>query len=120
MRRSDFRQLISQAISELPEFIVRKMDNVAITIEDWPGPEQLHGLDTSRYDLLGLYLGIPLTERTSNYNFVLPDRIIIYQKNIESRASSVEELKQHVKETVIHEVAHHFGISDAELKRFGL
>ncbi len=120
MCRSDFRLLVSQAISELPDFILGKMDNVAITIEDWPSPEQLSGQDVSRYDLLGLYLGVPLTERHSNYNFVLPDRIMIYKKNIESRASSIAELKQHVKETVIHEVAHHFGISDAELERFGL
>lgn len=120
MRRSDFRLLVDHAVSELPEFILRKMDNVAITIEDWPSPEHRHGTNAGRYDLLGLYLGIPLTQRTTSYNFVLPDRIIIYQKNIESRASSVQELKQHVKETVIHEVAHHFGITDAELERFGL
>ena len=110
------------AISELPDTILEKMENVAITVEDWPSPEHLHGApDASRYDLLGLYLGIPLTQRTpSSYNFALPDRIILYQKNIEAHSRTVEELTKQVRDTVAHEVAHHFGIGDEELRRLGL
>ncbi len=122
MRRSLFREIAKQAISELLESILEKMENVAITIEDWPGTEHLaaFGRGTNRYNLLGLYVGIPLTQRTSGYNFVLPDRIFLFQKNIEARTGTVEELERLVKDTVAHEVAHHFGMNDAELKRLGL
>ena len=70
------------------------------------------------YSLLGLYEGVPLTERTSNYGLVVPDKITIFQKSIEEACpnGSEKEIKEEIRKTVIHEIAHHFGIDDQRLK----
>jgi predicted Zn-dependent protease with MMP-like domain len=120
MRRKEFRRLVQQALAELPSEFLHRLDNVAITIEDWPGQDDLEFAGVQdRYDLLGLYVGTPLPER-SGYNLALPDRIILYQKNIEAASENDDEALQQIKLTVIHEVAHHFGITDEELERLGL
>lgn len=108
-RRRAFEELVARALDNLPEEFRSKLDNVEVVIED----------DAGRLAPLGLYQGIPQTERGQDYSGVLPDVITIYRWPIERRARSAEELEREVRTTVIHEVAHHFGISDERLRELG-
>jgi predicted Zn-dependent protease with MMP-like domain len=109
--RRRFESLVADALDELPGWVQEAMDNVAVVVEDRPPDEDP--------DLLGLYEGIAQTERES-YAGVLPDRITLYRVPIESEAGDDdEELRAVIAETVVHEVAHHFGISDERLEALG-
>lgn len=98
-----------------------RVENVAIVIERRPSDRALReaGLGPKQ-TLLGLYHGIPLTHRGSNYNLVLPDKISIYQEPIESICRTNDEVREQVRVTVLHELAHYFGISDERLHELGL
>ncbi len=104
-----FEDMVSTALDSLPEELGRLMRNVAVTVEHDPGPP----------GLLGLYEGIPLTSRTSDYAGVLPDRIIIYHQAICAICRTEQEVADQVRRTVIHEIAHHFGIDDDRLIELG-
>ena len=106
----DFEQLVRDALDELPDDIRGLMTNVAVTVEDMSpqGP-----------NLLGLYEGVPLTARDHWYAGVLPDRITVFRGPILRRARTHAEIVEEVRVTVVHEVAHHFGISDARLAELG-
>jgi predicted Zn-dependent protease with MMP-like domain len=114
MRRSDFRRLVSEALHELPPEFAGKMSNVEVVVAALPTPEQEESAGGGEEDglLMGLYEGIPLTERTSSYGGVLPDRITIFQDNIEAVCETEEEMREEIRRTVLHEIAHHFGIED--------
>ena len=102
-----FDQLVSDALDALPEDLSELMTNVAVTVEDEPPPGQ---------NLLGLYEGIPLGRRGPYYTGALPDKITIYRLPLERIArGDPERLRFMVRRTVFHEIAHHFGISDARL-----
>ena len=105
-----FEELVSEALDTIPSGLISLMDNVAVFVE-----EQKPG----RPGLLGLYHGVPLTKRGTGYSGFLPDHITIYRKPILRRCSSDEEVVRQVGITVIHEVAHHFGISDERLHELG-
>lgn len=111
---------MEKALDSLPEQYLSRLDNVEVIIEDWPSREQLeeNGLGPEE-TLFGLYEGVPLTERTSDYGLVLPDKITIFQKAIESECASEEEIIREVRLTVEHEIAHFFGISDDRLDELG-
>jgi predicted Zn-dependent protease with MMP-like domain len=100
-----FEELVEQAIESLPDDLRTFMSNVGIVVEDEP-PAGL--------PLLGLYQGVPLTVRTSSYAAVPPDKITIYRGPLE-RLYSGDELVRQVRRVVLHEIAHHFGISDERL-----
>jgi predicted Zn-dependent protease with MMP-like domain len=104
-----FEEMVAEALDGLPEELGRLMRNVAVTVEHGPGPP----------GLLGLYEGIPLTSRTSQYAGVLPDRITIYRQAICAICRTETEVAEQVRRTVIHEVAHHFGIDDDRLHELG-
>jgi predicted Zn-dependent protease with MMP-like domain len=109
--RRRFEALVADALDELPGWVHQAMDNVAVVVEDRSPDEDP--------DLLGLYEGIAKTERES-YAGVLPDRITLFRSTIEAEAGDDdEELRAVVAETVMHEVAHHFGISDERLEGLG-
>ncbi len=115
-----FTALVEEAIDALPERFAEALDNVEILVEDWPNFwTRQQARVRSRYGLLGFYHGVPLTERTTNYNLVAPDRISIYQKPIESQCQSEEELRTLTRRVVLHEIAHYFGISDERLHELG-
>jgi predicted Zn-dependent protease with MMP-like domain len=106
--RERFEELAAEAIDGLPPWVRARMENVEVTIEDLPPPGEP--------GLLGLYHGIPLTERDGGYAGVLPDRITLYRATIVRHAGQNEDrVREAVAHTVKHEVAHHFGISDARL-----
>ena len=116
MTRTEFERLVREALREIPEEIGTRLDNVDLVVEDWPSQTQLvgSGIEEGQY-LLGLYEGIPLTDRYG-YNMVLPDKITLFQRAIESICSSDEEIVKEIRDTVVHEVAHHFGIDDDRLE----
>ena len=100
----------------MPDEFAEQLDNVAIVVEDRPTRAQLTKAEIeSGHTLLGLYEGVPLTERSHDYGMVLPDKITIFQKPIEDSCTSADEIVQAVREVVLHEIAHHFGISDERL-----
>ena len=116
MHRERFEQLVAEAVSELPEEFLERLDNVDVVVEDQPSAVQLKHAHIGRQDaLLGLYEGIPITERHSNYGLVPPDKITVFQKPVEAVAGTDDEIRREVQRVVKHEIAHHFGISDARL-----
>jgi predicted Zn-dependent protease with MMP-like domain len=104
-----FGRLVEEALDSIPPELGRLMRNVAVVVEDMG----------SSPNLLGLYTGVPLTERTTNYAGFLPDRITIYRIPITARCRDFADVVEAVRHTVIHEVAHHFGISDERLHELG-
>src|SRR6266567_4779500 len=107
----EFEALVGQALDSIPARLARSMQNVAVLVEAEPPPDGP--------ELLGLYEGIPLTSRDGWYAGVLPDRITIFRGPILRRCSSYAEVVEEVRVTVVHEVAHHFGIDDDELHDLG-
>jgi predicted Zn-dependent protease with MMP-like domain len=117
----DFEKLVVEALDELPTSFHEKMSNIEVLIQPWPSRNELRTAGVAPgHTLLGLYHGIPLTERTQNYGLVAPDTITLYQGPIEQAAGKPEKVAGIVKRTVIHEVAHHFGISDDRLRELGV
>jgi predicted Zn-dependent protease with MMP-like domain len=104
-----FEEMVAEALDGLPEEFGRLLSNIAVTVEHGPGPA----------GLLGLYQGVPLTSRTSQYAGVLPDQITIYRLAICAICWSEAEVAEQVRRTVIHEIAHHFGIGDERLRELG-
>jgi predicted Zn-dependent protease with MMP-like domain len=115
LRRARFARLVRKALAGLPAEFRDKIRNLEIVIEDQPRPEQIRGGGT----LLGLYEGVPLTARGAQEPY-LPDRISIFRLPIERMAASPRRQAEIVRETVVHEIAHHFGISDQRLGELGL
>jgi predicted Zn-dependent protease with MMP-like domain len=116
MDKARFEELVDKALDGLPDEFAESLDNVAIFVEDYPSREQrLRSPQDEDSVILGLYEGIPLTERGHDYGMVLPDRITIFRKPIESVCRTDDEIVETVRSTVLHEIAHHFGISDGRL-----
>ena len=107
--RDRFEELVEEALDTVPEELAKVMSNVAVIVVD----------DPAEPGLLGLYTGIPLTERGDWYSGVLPDTIEIYRNPICEMCSTQDEVVNEVRITVIHEIAHHFGISDERLHELG-
>jgi len=117
MERDRFEELVRRALATLPDELAERIDNVDVEVQDRPSPEQLAGGRVPPgHTLLGLYQGVPLTKRHSGYGMVPPDRILIFQDPLEQIARDEDDLVERVRATVVHEVAHHFGISDARLR----
>jgi predicted Zn-dependent protease with MMP-like domain len=118
--RERFRELVVMAVTELPEEFLSQLHNLDVIVEDHPTISQRRraGLGFG-HTLLGLYEGVPQTRRGRGYGMVLPDKITIFQGPIEARCCSDDEIKAEVRRVVRHEIAHHFGISDARLRELG-
>ena len=108
--REAFEELVADAIDSLPPDLAKLTDNVAIFVEDYPPPGQ---------NLLGLYQGVPLTKRGFFYAGALPDRITIYRLPVLSISATETQVRDQVRMTVVHEIAHHFGIDDEKLHELG-
>jgi len=115
MERQRFETLVRQALDSLPEDFRAHLDNVAVVIEDRPPGDLESDDDAGEGPLLGLYEGHPLTERSFDYGLALPDKITIFQSNVESVCATDDEVRDEVRLTVLHEIAHHFGIDDDRL-----
>jgi predicted Zn-dependent protease with MMP-like domain len=110
MTRRQFEELVADALDIIPPELTAAMDNVVVLVE---------GRHDTEHELLGLYEGVALTERTSSYGGVLPDRITIYQDAILDICDTEDDVVNEVAVTVVHEVAHHFGIDEATLHELG-
>jgi predicted Zn-dependent protease with MMP-like domain len=120
LSRQRFERLVVEALDSIPPAIARRLDNVEVVVEAEPTRAQLREMDVPRGEtLLGLYQGVPLTERTSHYGLVLPDKITIFQRPIEELCDSEVEVRAEVAHTVVHEFAHFFGIGDDQLRQMG-
>ena len=120
MKHSQFQVLVLEALAGLPQEFLDRIENVDVVVEQWPSAEDLREAGVSSDEmLLGLYMGVPLTER-DGYNMVLPDKITIYQRPIENECQTEAEVVKEVRGTVVHELAHHFGIDDDQLTEWGL
>lgn len=115
--RARFAQLVQEALASVPEPFRSRLDNVAVVVAEEPDPEQLERLgyppDTT---LLGLYEGTPLGQRGAAYHLAVPDRITIFRRPILALCATPEDVRREVRATVVHELAHYFGIGDEELE----
>lgn len=120
LSRQEFRQLVSQAIASLPSLVMDRLTNVEVVVRDQPTHEELAvaGIDPTE-TLFGLYSGIPLTKRSSSYGMVLPDKITLYQRSIEEGCRTKQEIQEQIRTTLLHEIGHHFGLSEDELEEAG-
>jgi predicted Zn-dependent protease with MMP-like domain len=112
MEPDDFDELVAEALDTVPPELAAMIENCVIVVEDYPPPDRPG-------DLLGLYEGIPLTERGEFYAGVLPDKITIFRMPTLAICDRVDDVVEEVHITVVHEIAHHFGISDARLHELG-
>ena len=118
MDRERFEWLVAEVVDSLPDEFHTKLENIDVVVQDEPTPSQLAELRLKRSEtLLGLYQGVPLTKRSRHYGMVVPDKITIFQKPIETRCKNDIEVKAEIKRVVQHEIAHHFGIGDARLRQ---
>jgi predicted Zn-dependent protease with MMP-like domain len=111
MSRERFEELVGDALDQVPEELAAVVDNVVVLVEDEPPAGDPH--------LLGFYDGTPLTERDTRYAGVVPDRIMIFRLPLQRMCADEDELVAEVRITVVHEIAHHFGIEDDRLHELG-
>lgn len=120
LSESRFQALVDQALADLPPDILQHLDNVAVTVADWPSRSEMKRARVSHpRQLFGLYEGIPLTRRGRDYTLVTPDRIILYRGPLLAANRSLAALRAQVRRTVVHEIAHHFGIQEARIRELG-
>lgn len=118
--REVFEKLVAEALDELPAEFAGKLENVEVLVEEAPSPDELGGRELAPgHVLLGLYHGVPLTDRSVFATSLFPERITIFQRPVEMISRSPREVIENVRHTVLHEIAHHFGISDERLRELG-
>ncbi|MBI2485883.1 MAG: metallopeptidase family protein [Deltaproteobacteria bacterium] len=116
MNREQFEEIVEKAYEKIPEEFKQKMENIVITVEDFPTPDDLNQLRIrSRKLLLGFYRGTPLPTRSIWQTARLPDKIVLFQQNIEGVCRNEKELEEKVYEVLLHEIGHYFGLSDREI-----
>ncbi len=111
MPRAKFEAMVEEVLASLPRRFRRRLQNVAIMVEDWPQKNQPGRL------VLGIYHGVPFPHRGPFYGNVSPDVIVIYQGAIEAIAKNEEEIREKVREVILHEIGHYFGMSESDLAR---
>jgi predicted Zn-dependent protease with MMP-like domain len=118
--KAEFARYVEQALAELPEPFASHMEQITLEIKDRPTRKQLRdlGLDDDEL-LLGLYQGVSLPERSVQHSGVLPDRILIFQEDLELACDSPAELVEEIRKTVLHEIGHHFGMDEDDLDEIG-
>lgn len=119
MTRERFEQIAQKAFDLLPHDFTEKVENVQIVVEDYPSDDALDHAGGDRYSLLGLYQGIPLPQRGTWYgaSATVPDKITLYQKNIEAACKDEKEMELRIMEVLFHELGHYFGMNEAQVRR---
>ena len=116
----EFEQMVREAISDIPDELRAHLDNIVVDVEPAPRAEDLAELELEdATELLGLYHGTPLTERSAESGLQLPDRVTIYQRNIEQICESRREIVEQIRTTVLHEIGHFFGMDEDDLFEVG-
>lgn len=118
MTREQFEHIAQEAFDSLPPDFRNRVENVHIVVEDYPSDDALGKVKADRHSLLGLYQGIPLTQRGQWYGMsaTVPDKISLYQKNIESVCDGEEETELRIREVLFHELGHYFGMNEAQIR----
>lgn len=120
LSRKRFEQLVAEALRGIPPDLRSALDNVEIVVDDWPTEEHLASVDLEPGDtLFGLYQGTPLPERSPLLPYTLPDVITIFQGPLEEACDSEEEMREEIRRTVVHEIAHYFGFDEERLAELG-
>lgn len=121
MERAEFETLVAEALDAMPEQFLPYLENVEVVVEDEPSPDLLRsmGLSPRRDTLFGLYQGVPVDHRSYNFGNHLPDKITIYFKPLLRACRTPDRIRREIRRTVIHEVGHHFGFDDHDLRREG-
>jgi predicted Zn-dependent protease with MMP-like domain len=121
MNRDLFENLVAEALDSLPDEIQGWLDNVAVVVAQQPTREQRVQMELGPYDLLfGMYVGVPKTKRGFTYGEIIPDKIIIFQQPIEQVCHTPDQVREQVRRTVLHEIGHHFGLDEGELRAAGV
>jgi predicted Zn-dependent protease with MMP-like domain len=120
LSRAEFERLVVQAVESLPRKFLRRLENVDVVVEDEPTEEDLElaGIEPGG-TLLGLYHGVPQSQRGPWYGNLLPDRIVIYQRPIEAVARDRREIRKEIRITIMHEIGHYFGLAEDDLAEAG-
>lgn len=118
-RQLRFHRMVQRVSNTLPSKIQEMLHNVAIVVQDEPSESHGTGMSDGRYDVLGLYRGVPMIERGSG-NLLLPDQIAIFSGPISRHASTRSELEAQIRVTLLHEIGHHLGFDEYGLERIGL
>lgn len=121
MDRDEFEGLVRGVLDDLPDEFGRRLENLEVVIEDQPDAALLRslGLNPRHETLFGLYQGVPLNERGASYGGVLPDKISIYYYPLMRACRTPEALRRQVRQTILHEIGHFFGLDDAEIRALG-
>ncbi|MBI1803511.1 MAG: metallopeptidase family protein [Ignavibacteriae bacterium] len=122
MDQETFEKIVERVFDRLPDKFREAIENVGVFTEDYPSEELVHKLHLpSKYHLLGLYQGVPLTLRGTWYGMtpIAPDKISLYKQNIEARSRTDEEVEQMIYEVLIHEIGHYFGMNEEEIRAAG-
>jgi predicted Zn-dependent protease with MMP-like domain len=121
MDQDVFEQLVAEALDSLPEEIQAWLDNVAIVVAERPTREHLRQVGLSRgQTLFGLYVGVPKVRRGFTYGEIVPDKILIFQRPIERYCRTPDQIRRCVRQTVLHEIGHHFGMDEDQLRSAGV
>ncbi len=118
--RERFEELVEKAVETLPQEYTKYFSNITIIVEDYPGPEDTSRLGGRGGLLLGLFSGVPYPHKGGFFDipYPMPDKITLFQKNIEKICSSEEELIEEIQKTLVHEVGHYFGLSEKDLRKY--
>jgi predicted Zn-dependent protease with MMP-like domain len=120
LSRTRFESLVEEALRGIPTELRGALDNIEIAVEDWPTQEQLDSVDLGPDDtLFGLYLGTPLPERSPLAPYALPDVISIFQGPLQDACETEDEIREEIRRTVVHEIAHYFGFDEDRLAELG-
>jgi predicted Zn-dependent protease with MMP-like domain len=121
MERIEFEKLVAQALDALPAEVQGWLDNIAVVVGEQPTPGQLRQVGLRSGDLLfGLYVGVPKTRRGFTYGEALPDKIVIFKRPIERVCRTPDQIRDKVRRTVLHEIGHHFGMDEGQLRAAGV
>jgi predicted Zn-dependent protease with MMP-like domain len=118
MTREKFEEIAEEVFNDLPDVFGKRIDNVHIVVEEYPNEEDTRQTHSNKTSLLGLYQGVPLTHRGTWYgvNPTTPDKISLYQKNIESVCRNDKEVSEQIREVLLHELGHYFGMNEAQIR----
>jgi predicted Zn-dependent protease with MMP-like domain len=116
MKREDFTKVVAEALDSLPNEFRRRIHNVAVLVEDLPPDREPPKRGQPKRLLLGLFHGVPMTQKSVFHLPTGPDRIVLYQKNIEAICSTEAEVREQIRRTVIHELGHYFGMTEEQLR----
>jgi predicted Zn-dependent protease with MMP-like domain len=120
INEDEFSRIMEEELHSIPEPFKDKIENLVFMVEPYPGENDLDRVGLKdKFSLLGIYSGVPYTYRNTYYMNTTPDRIILFQKNIERYADSLEELRSKIREVLIHEIGHYFGMSEEEIRAAG-